>query len=215
MALALKVDKLDAVADEHKGLYKQVEGGYELDITGLPAPDDTTGLKTALTKERNTVTTLQQQLATLQKQVADGETAALEKNQEYQKLYGQEKEVNKTLAKKLHEQSKEHYVEILSTGLTGDKNQRKMLKSVMLESVQVDENGNRSIVGFDTEDSFLAHIKKDYPFLVAGSQASGGGAAGGAGGGATRTAVLKYTDYLKLPPVEQSKFLAGGGTLEE
>lgn len=49
MALALKVEKLDAVPEAQRALYKATEGGFTLDVDGL---EDTSGLKTALEKER-------------------------------------------------------------------------------------------------------------------------------------------------------------------
>jgi hypothetical protein len=50
MALALKVEKLDTLPEAVRGLYKaNAAGGFDLEVDGL---EDTTGLKTALEKER-------------------------------------------------------------------------------------------------------------------------------------------------------------------
>lgn len=52
MALALVVDKLEAVAEAHRALYAEKDGKFHLDVSGL---EDTTGLKSALQKERDAV----------------------------------------------------------------------------------------------------------------------------------------------------------------
>jgi len=49
MPLDLIVDSIDGLGDSVKGLYKEVDGKFHLDVTGLP---DVTGLKSALDKER-------------------------------------------------------------------------------------------------------------------------------------------------------------------
>jgi len=50
MGLALVVDKLDAVAETARALYVEKDGKFHLDVDGL---EDTSGLKTALQKERD------------------------------------------------------------------------------------------------------------------------------------------------------------------
>ena len=52
MALALTVDKIDAVPEALRTLYAEHEGKFKLQVDGL---EDTTGLKTALEKERQAV----------------------------------------------------------------------------------------------------------------------------------------------------------------
>ena len=52
MALKIEVESLEGIDEAYQGLYKEKEGKFTLDVEGLP---DTTGLKTALEKERKTV----------------------------------------------------------------------------------------------------------------------------------------------------------------
>jgi hypothetical protein len=49
MALALSVDKLDSVPEALRALYTEKDGKFRLDVEGI---EDTTGLKSALDKER-------------------------------------------------------------------------------------------------------------------------------------------------------------------
>lgn len=53
-ALALVVEKIETITDAAtRTLYKEKDGKWHLDVTGLPEPEDTAGLKTALQKERD------------------------------------------------------------------------------------------------------------------------------------------------------------------
>ena len=57
-ALKLTVDSLDGLDDSIKGLYVEREGKFHLPVDGI---EDTTGLKTALQKERKTAAELEKQ----------------------------------------------------------------------------------------------------------------------------------------------------------
>jgi hypothetical protein len=59
MAIKLEVPTLDGVDETLAALYKEADGKFVLDVEGLP---DTTGLKTALDKERKTVRELKSSL---------------------------------------------------------------------------------------------------------------------------------------------------------
>lgn len=50
--LAFEVESLDGIDDAVKGLYAEADGKFRLNISGLPKPEDTTGLKKALEAER-------------------------------------------------------------------------------------------------------------------------------------------------------------------
>lgn len=50
--LKFEVDNLDAIDEAHKALYEKDGDKFRLKIDGLPQPEDTTNLKTALQKER-------------------------------------------------------------------------------------------------------------------------------------------------------------------
>lgn len=52
MPLALVVENLEGVPETHRALYVEKDGKFQLDVTGV---EDTSGLKSALQKERDTV----------------------------------------------------------------------------------------------------------------------------------------------------------------
>lgn len=53
LPMEYEVETLDGLSEDQKGLYKEVDGGkFRLNVTGLPEPEDTRGLKSALKSER-------------------------------------------------------------------------------------------------------------------------------------------------------------------
>ncbi|MCH4243748.1 hypothetical protein [Acinetobacter gerneri] len=65
MALPFVVDSLDAIKEEHRALYVEVDGKFRLDLDGY---EDPKGLKSALQSERDAAKTAKQQLKDLQAQ---------------------------------------------------------------------------------------------------------------------------------------------------
>lgn len=51
--LEFELTTLDGMSEDKKSLYVETDGVYRLNVSGLPAPEDTTGLKSALKKERD------------------------------------------------------------------------------------------------------------------------------------------------------------------
>jgi len=86
----------------------------------------------------------------------------------------------------------------IATSMTSDTNRANLLKQQILSRLTLDgdkfsvldENGSPTISSID---ELTGQIKAQYPFLVDGSQASGGGARGGSGGAAP--AMKKFDQY--------------------
>ena len=70
MALKLTVDTLDGIDESHHALYAEKDGKFHLDVDGV---EDTTGLKSALDKERKANRELQ---GKIKKMFPGGETAS-------------------------------------------------------------------------------------------------------------------------------------------
>jgi hypothetical protein len=73
--------------------------------------------------------------------------------------------------------------------------------------VVLDHGGNPTI---STLDDLAETIKKEFDFLVDGSQATGGGATGGSGG-AAKSKEMKRSDFDKLSQFERATFARSGG----
>ncbi len=67
MGLPLVVDKIDSVAEAHRTLYVEKEGKFHLDVDGV---EDTSGLKSALQKERDAVKETRSALKKMEEQFA-------------------------------------------------------------------------------------------------------------------------------------------------
>lgn len=88
MPLALIVEKLESIPEAQRALYVADGDKFKLDVDGLPAPEDTAGLKSALEKERTARKALDKEIAAFKKTgktpdeiaefVAEKETAAAE-----------------------------------------------------------------------------------------------------------------------------------------
>jgi hypothetical protein len=66
MALELSVDSIENVAEAFRPLYVEKDGKFKLDVN-LPEPEDTSGLKTALQKERKAREAAEKQTKSWQK----------------------------------------------------------------------------------------------------------------------------------------------------
>ena len=178
MALDAFVENLENVPEALHGEYKEVEGGYQLDVAAVNgfALENVEGLKGALGKERNNVSSLNKELNKLKKEF-DGvdpteligvkaqledlqkqydELSSIDPAKEADKLA--DEKVKTTLTKKQKEWQKEYEKEVGSrderiNGLTSQ------LHKVMVESVAVQalaENG-----AGDSVDLLLPHVLKN------------------------------------------------------
>ena len=92
MSLEYKVDSLDAVDESLKGLYEQGENGFTLKVNGL---EDTSGLKSALVKERDLNKSNKTRLKELEDAKIAAETMTMEEKGKFKELY--ESQQTKTL----------------------------------------------------------------------------------------------------------------------
>lgn len=111
MALAMTVESIDAIPEEQRGLYKEANGKFVLDVDGY---EDPVGLKTALQKEREAAKQASKQaqawaalgkspeeIQALVEAQAQAERDKLSKNGEWDKLRDQMVQQHKSeLAKK-------------------------------------------------------------------------------------------------------------------
>ena len=109
MPVAYTLQSLDGLSEEVAALYAkdEKEDKFVLSVEGLPTPEDTKGLKSALQKERTNVTTLEAKVKTWEK-LGETPEAVTEKIEGLEKAKG-----DPTEAEKLLEQARaNHKVEI-------------------------------------------------------------------------------------------------------
>lgn len=164
--------------------------------------DDTVALRAEIERLRKHNETLlgekktvQARASELEQAQAEAEQKRLEEKQEFEKLWRQEQEQRtktsaelEALRKGIAESARAETALKLASGLTRDNARAELLKKEALAYIQHTPDGVK-IQGPDgemTAEKLSDHLAKQFPFLVDGSQASGGGALGGkSSGGAT------------------------------
>ena len=108
----------------------------------------------------------------------------------------------------------------IAAGLTKDVGRLKMLEkelgqrlTLVDDQIRVaDQNGQLTV---STINDLIVQIKTDYPFLVDGSQATGGGAARSSGGAGSGDKIITRADYDSMRPIERSKYMQAGGKVTD
>ena len=77
MALSFTLNNLEGVDDALKGLYKQENGVYILDVTGAESAESVAGLKNALESQKGSVAALRQEKADAEKAASEAEQQRL------------------------------------------------------------------------------------------------------------------------------------------
>lgn len=198
MALKFIIDTLEEIDERLRGEYEEKDGKFHLKVDGLPAPEDVSGLKSALQKEREA-------RSKAEKRISDIETESMKGKEQFKELYEQQLELNSQLQNSYSKEKRENFVDKLVIPLTKDPRKAKLLKNEMLQLVNI-EDGQVKIVGFEKPEDLTAHFQEEFKFLIDASQASGGGATGNDIGG-TDAKKMKWSEFNKLSPEEQSKFI--------
>jgi hypothetical protein len=108
----------------------------------------------------------------------------------------------------------------IAAGLTKDVGRLKLLQKEVGQRLTlvddqirvVDESGQLTVSSLE---ELTSRIKADYPFLVDGSQATGGGAARSSGGAGSGDKIITRADYDSMRPIERSKFMQSGGRVTD
>jgi len=198
MALKFKVESLEDVGEGFRDLYVEKDGVYILDAEGLPEPEDVSGLKSALDKERKAARDAERRAKRLEDERKTEQEKLLEDQQQYKSLWEKEKDEKQLLSKTLQDEKKRHKADAIVARLTNDEKQAKFLHSEILKNLEY-VDGEVKLVetsGFASLDELQEHLKKEYPFLTGGSKASGAGALGNNRGTQTE-------DFSKLSPRER------------
>lgn len=108
----------------------------------------------------------------------------------------------------------------IAAGLTKDVGRLKILQKEIGQRLTlvddqirvVDESGQLTV---STLEELTSRIKADYPFLVDGSQATGGGAARSSGGAGSGDKTITRADFDSMRPIERSKYMQSGGRVTD
>ena len=217
MALQFEVESLEGLDENLQGLYQEHDGKYRLAVEGIDPADE---LKEALRKEREERAAAKSKLTEYEKQQEEAERQRMEQKQEFEGLYKSEQEAKTKLAKQLDElqsniasEKRESTAMKVASTLTKDEGRSELLKKEAMQFVHYTPEGVK-INGpegeaWDTQ-KLSDYMTEKYPFLVDGSQASGGGAAGD-GGGASGSKQITRSHFDAMGQADRSAFFRNGG----
>lgn len=198
MALKFVVDTLEGIDEGLHGEYEERDGKFHLKVDGLPAHEDVGGLKSALQKEREA-------RSKAEKRISEIEMESMKGKEQYKELYEKQVELNSELQNSYSKEKRENFADKIVIPLTKDPRKARLLKNEVLQLVDI-EDGQTKINGFEKSEDLVAHLQEEFKFLVDASQASGGGATGNDIGGSDAKK-MKWSEFNKLSPEEQSKFI--------
>jgi hypothetical protein len=207
------------IAPELKTTIEQQFKSYVEETTkGLKANND------ALLAEKKKAQEAAEQASALAK--LENEEKLKAKN-DYKQLFESQQQESVQLKQRLEEMMTEKKQSKISTeaariaaGLTKDVGRLKMLEkelgqrlTLVDDQIRVaDQNGQLTV---STINDLIVQIKTDYPFLIDGSQATGGGAARSSGGAGSGDKIITRADYDSMRPIERSKYMQSGGRVTD
>jgi hypothetical protein len=207
------------VDDEIKGKLEQQFKNYLEETTkGLKANND------ALLMEKKKAQEAAEQAAQMAK--AEAEEKLKAKN-DYKQLFESQQQEAAQLKQRLDEMMTQNKRSKITTeaariaaGLTKDVGRLRILEkelgqrlTLVDDQIRVaDPSGQLTVSSID---DLINQIKTDYPFLVDGSQATGGGAARSSGGAGMGERTMTRVEYDAMRPYEQAKYVQAGGKVTD
>lgn len=222
MALKTKIDKkaFDELPEALQEYYKQEGDNFIIDLDGVDDHPSVQGLKTKLDEVLGETKTEREKRKALEQAQAEAEKAAAEKNGEFDKLYNQTKqelEAERKQAREFRSQIEQRDIRMSATEIARQLASKDAKRADVLADYASKyakfEDGNVvfEIGGVKMDKSKVAeHLKTEYPFLVDGSQASGGGAAGD-GGGAPKAKEVSRSQWDQMGHGDRAAFAKDGG----
>lgn len=151
----------------------------------------------------------------------------LKAKNDYKQLFESGQQETQKLKKQLEdmEQKNKHstiqsQAATLAANLTKDTARAKLLQKEIGQRLTLidnqirvlDESGQLTV---STLDELTGRIKADYPFLIDGSQATGGGAARSSGGAGSGEKAITRAEFDSMNPYERAKFMQSKGKVTD
>lgn len=221
--LKYQVESIEELDESVQELYTEQDGAYVLTVDGLPQPEDTSGLKNKLNELMTEAKEAKRKARDLEESKSQQEEESAKEKGEFKTLWEQAQqrlsekdEELKLFSEKI--QQKDVNIAARSVGSVLAKSDAKRAEVLsdyaakyarhngeevefIVNGAQVDTNG------------LMAHLTKEYPFLVDGSNATGGGAQSSSGGGASKN--VNRTEFDNMSPDKKMTFLKDGGIVED
>ena len=208
--LDLQVEKLDGIDEAFHSLYEKTESGYQLKVNGI---EDTTGLKSALQKERDSNKDAKARLAQLEKDREDAEKKVLEEQGKYKELSDKERAEKLETQKKLDELiakvnngKRDVLVKDLALSMTTDKDEIDVISRFATDYIEIKDGE----VSFNKS---IEDVKSELSRFVK-SKASGSGDGGNNGGGGNGKTVTRE-QFNAMNHKQRADFAKSGGRVTD
>jgi hypothetical protein len=210
MALSTVLASLEGIDDAVKGLYKEVDGSFILDLDGIDDHPSVKGMKSALETikgKRDEAKTEAERLALEKK---EDEIKRATESQEFKTLYDSSqtelsalREESSTFKKSVQDKDIRLALISLAAEATDSAAKQKDIVDLYKKYAIIGENGVEYQVGGIAVDGakIIEMVKKERPYLADGSKADGGGANGSGGGAQTKT----WTEMSEIEKTELFK----------
>ena len=233
-----QLKSLEDIDETLHGLYEQTDTGYQLKVTGIPAPDqeDLTGLKNKvdeLLREKKAASqkareaTEQAEAARLEAAKKGNDTEALDKSWQ-EKFNAREVELKKeldamsgTLVKLTSGQTATKIAAEIAVQGSADvllPHLEKRLKTEFREgspvTVVLDKDGKPSAM---TVDELKAEFQNSAAFapLIVGTKANGAGRTGGNESSGARVNEISRSEFDRMNQAQRANFAKNGGKLKD
>lgn len=212
MSLKMELDTLDGLDASIAGLYEDAGGKFRLKVEGV---EDVSGLKKKVAELLDETKAEREKRKALEDAQRKADEDRAKEKGEFKKLYEdtladlkKEQESNALFQQRIREKEVQASAQAIAGELARKDGKR---AAVLAEyAAKLAEYGEDGAVKFKmggmdaTPEQIKEHLAKEYPFLVDGSDATGGGAAGMKGG-------TTGEDWHKLSPVERLNAARAGG----
>ncbi len=228
MALQFKLTNLDGLDDAVKSLYTEKDGSFTLGVDGLPEVEDVSGLKTALSTERENRKALEKRLKDTDTDQQEAARKLAQEKGDFEQLYKSSQTKLETITGELDglrgTVSKEKVTTeaLRIAGKLADGHNIGLLSEFIERRMRhtddglkvLDRSGQLTVSSLDDLEKEFS-TDPQFGSLLKGNQSSGGGATGGGHGGGAADTTLTREQFAALDPAGQMKHVKSGGSLTE
>ncbi len=221
--LKYQVESIEDLDESVQELYTEQDGAYVLTVDGLPQPEDTTGLKNKLNELMTEAKDAKRKARDLEESKSKQEEDSAKEKGEFKTLWEQAQQRLSEKDEELKEfsekiQQKDVNIAARSVGSMLAKSDAKRAEVLSDYAAKYARHNGEEVefivngAQVDT-NALMAHLTKEYPFLVDGSNATGGGAQSSSGGGASSN--INRIEFDNMSPDKKMSFLKDGGIVED
>lgn len=221
--LNYKVENIDNLDKSIQDLYEASDDGFILKIAGMPTPEDTSGLKNKLQELMDEAKEAKRKAKELEQLKTRQEEETAKEKGEFKTLWEQaqarlaEKDTElKEFTARIQQKDIETAAKQIGAQLAkSDVKRAEVLSDYAARYARHTGDKVTFLIGGIEVDSaaIMEHLRKEFPFLVDGSSATGGGASSSASSGAAKQ--ISRVDFDRMSPTKRMTFIKDGGIIQD